>query len=256
MAEDAAGTSAALDAAATTTLAPRGAGQARVFRPTPEGQPQAALAAVRAHLAEWPLDALALSTTANTDRADLPLGPGGAGAGPGRPARQPGAAVWRRLVVRRASRHGAVRGRAGRPGAADPGALLRRQPRNGYIAHSIGHLHYETGDHAGAIAFLRGWLPGYPRAGRLHGPPALAPGAERIAVGQRSRGLPPIHRSLRGGGVPRAGPAQADRWRGLPVARRTGRASARPGPLAGRCMPSPRSWRRGRACRWPTGMWC
>jgi tetratricopeptide (TPR) repeat protein len=42
-------------------------------------------------------------------------------------------------------------------------------PRNGYIAHSIGHLHYETGDHAGAIAFLGGWLPGYPRAGRLHG---------------------------------------------------------------------------------------
>jgi hypothetical protein len=40
-------------------------------------------------------------------------------------------------------------------------------PRNGYIAHSIGHLHYEVGDHPGAIDFPRGWLPGYPRAGRL-----------------------------------------------------------------------------------------
>jgi tetratricopeptide (TPR) repeat protein len=169
MAEDAAGTSAALDAAASTALAPRGAGQARVFRLMLEGQPQAALAAVRAHLAEWPLDALVLSTTANQtgliglsglagreqDLADLldNLAP------------HYGDDWWF------GAHHGMALSEVGEVARARP--ILERSfagnPRNGYIAHSIGHLHYETGDHAGAIAFLRGWLPGYPRAGRLHG---------------------------------------------------------------------------------------
>ena len=169
MAEDAAGTRAALDAAAATALSPRGAGQARVFRLMLEGQPQAALAAVRAHLAEWPCDALVLSTTANQtgliglsglagreqDLADLLDGL----------APHYGDDWWF------GAHHGMALSEVGEFARARP--ILERSragnPRNGYIAHSIGHLHYETGDHAGAIAFLRGWLPGYPRAGRLHG---------------------------------------------------------------------------------------
>ncbi|MFZ4411066.1 MAG: hypothetical protein ACOYOH_27235 [Paracraurococcus sp.] len=169
MAEDAAATRTALAAATALDLPPRGASQARIVRLMLEGQGAAALAAVRAHLAEWPCDALVLSTTANQtgliglsglagreeDLADLLDGL----------APQYGDDWW----------FGAHRGMAlsevGR--RAEAARILDRSyagnPRNGYIAHSIGHLHYESGDHAGAVAFLRGWLPGYPRAGRLHG---------------------------------------------------------------------------------------
>ncbi|MFC7474786.1 hypothetical protein ACFQS7_10500 [Dankookia sp. GCM10030260] len=168
MAEDAAATRAALDAAGTT-LSPRAASQARVFRLMLDGAPQAALAAVRAHLAEWPCDALVLSTTANQtgliglsglpgreqDLADLLDGL----------APHYGEDWWF------AAHHGMALSEVGEVARARPilEASYAAHPRNGYIAHSIGHLHYETGDHEGAIAFLRGWLPGYPRAGRLHG---------------------------------------------------------------------------------------
>ena len=255
MAEDAAGTSAALDAAATTALAPRGAGQARVFRLMLEGQPQAALAAVRAHLTEWPLDALVLSTTANQtgliglsglagreqDLADLldSLAP------------QYGDDWWF------GAHHGMALSEVGQVDRARP--ILERScagnPRNGYIAHSIGHLHYETGDHAGAIAFLRGWLPGYPRAGRLHGHLHWHLALSELQSGNAAEGFrlfteafaaeeyhAPARLKLTDGAAflwraELAGhPRDPDRWRALHAFAQV--------------------WRRGRACRWPTGMWC
>ena len=167
MAEDAAATRAALDAAGD--LPPRGASQARVFRLMLDGRAPEALAAVRTHLAEWPRDALVLSTTANQtgliglsglagreqDLADLLDGL----------APHYGDDWWF------GAHHGMALSEVGQVDRARPilEASYAAHPRNGYIAHSIGHLHYETGDHAGAIAFLRGWLPGYPKAGRLYG---------------------------------------------------------------------------------------
>ena len=165
MAEDAAGTRAALDAAAATDLAPRAAGQARVFRLMLEGEPQAALAAVRAHLAEWPCDALVLSTTANQtgliglsglagreqDLADLLDGL----------ASHYGDDWWF------GAHHGMALSEVGQVARARPilEASYGANPRNGYIAHSIGHLHYETGDMPGPSPSCAAGCPAIPVPG-------------------------------------------------------------------------------------------
>jgi len=67
LAGDMAGARAALAQAKTDAgnLSPREASHLAVFRHLLAGQSDAALAAVRAHLADWPLDAMVLSTTAN-----------------------------------------------------------------------------------------------------------------------------------------------------------------------------------------------
>ena len=40
---------------------------------------------------------------------------------------------------------------------------------NGFMAHAQAHISYEDGDAGEAVAFMRGWLPGYPREGALFG---------------------------------------------------------------------------------------
>jgi tetratricopeptide (TPR) repeat protein len=41
--------------------------------------------------------------------------------------------------------------------------------RNGHAAHTIAHVHFETGDPQGGAAFLAGWRPGYERKATIYG---------------------------------------------------------------------------------------
>jgi hypothetical protein len=41
-------------------------------------------------------------------------------------------------------------------------------PRNAHAAHALAHVFYEEGDSEGGAAFVDGWLPGYERAAQLH----------------------------------------------------------------------------------------
>jgi tetratricopeptide (TPR) repeat protein len=40
---------------------------------------------------------------------------------------------------------------------------LKGRPRSGHGSHTMAHVFFETGDHAGGATFLQGWLPGYER---------------------------------------------------------------------------------------------
>ena len=44
---------------------------------------------------------------------------------------------------------------------------LELYPRSGHGAHTMGHVFFEQGDHAGGTAFLDGWLPDYAREATL-----------------------------------------------------------------------------------------
>ena len=59
----------------------------------------------------------------------------------------------------------------GREAAARPRIerSIAEQPRNAYAAHALAHLHYENGETAAAISFLRSWLSDYPRDGSFRG---------------------------------------------------------------------------------------
>ena len=45
---------------------------------------------------------------------------------------------------------------------------LSLNPRNAHAAHAFAHVFYEEGDSERGAAFVRGWLPGYERAAQLH----------------------------------------------------------------------------------------
>ncbi|MFN0147205.1 MAG: hypothetical protein ACKVT1_11900, partial [Dehalococcoidia bacterium] len=45
---------------------------------------------------------------------------------------------------------------------------LALRPRSGAGSHTMAHVFYETGDHAGGAAFIRDWLPGYERTATLY----------------------------------------------------------------------------------------
>ena len=59
---------------------------------------------------------------------------------------------------------------AGGPAAAAAMArrVLARDPGNAPAAHALVHAHFEAGEHASGIAFLRTWLPGYSPLGAEH----------------------------------------------------------------------------------------
>jgi tetratricopeptide (TPR) repeat protein len=133
-----------------------------------DGNGPAALAAVRAHVAEFPRDALVLSLAvgafgliAFSGRADHnalllalldPLAPHYAGD------------WWFPFV------HGWAYNEARRPTEAR--RLMEearaRQPRSANVAHGLAHIAYETGDVQGGAEYLEEWLPAYERAGTLH----------------------------------------------------------------------------------------
>jgi tetratricopeptide (TPR) repeat protein len=133
-----------------------------------DGDAPGALAAVRAHLTEFPRDALVLS---------LAVGAFGLIAFSGRPDHN---ALLLALLEDLAPHygddwwfafaHGWAFNEARRPAEARVlmERSLDRQPRSANGAHGMSHICYETGDAEAGARFLEGWLPDYPRASPLH----------------------------------------------------------------------------------------
>jgi hypothetical protein len=133
-----------------------------------DGNASGALAAVRAHMAEFPRDALVLSLAvgafgliAFSGRADqnaLLLGLLDA------LAPHYGDDWWFAFA------HGWAFNEARRPAEARKlmEHSLARQPRNANAAHGLAHICYETGAEEEGRRFLEGWLPDYQRASTLH----------------------------------------------------------------------------------------
>ena len=132
------------------------------------GDSERALAAVHAHLGEWPRDALVLATTAFTNGL---IG-------------SSGRAGQKRMLLELLDRlapdwgddwwftahHGMALSENGQRAAARPkiDRSLAQNPKNPWAAHARAHLSYEEGDANAARAFLVSWLPTYPRGGALY----------------------------------------------------------------------------------------
>jgi tetratricopeptide (TPR) repeat protein len=133
-----------------------------------DGNAAGALAAVRAHVAEFPRDALVLS---------LAVGAFGLIAFSGRVDHN---ALLLELLDRLAPHygddwwfafaHGWAFNEARRPVEARKlmEHSLAGQPRGANAAHGLAHICYETGAVDEGVRFLEGWLPGYERASALH----------------------------------------------------------------------------------------
>lgn len=134
------------------------------------GQSAKALENALAHLDEWPRDVLILSLplgafglfafsgTADHDQARVDLCEG--------VADRYDADDWWFLTYRgwsHAENRSVSRGRDLAPRG------LERRRANAHAAHAVSHAMFEQGAMQEAEALLEGWLPGYDRAGQLHG---------------------------------------------------------------------------------------
>jgi tetratricopeptide (TPR) repeat protein len=132
------------------------------------GDAEAALAALSAHLTEWPRDALVLGTTAFTNGL---IGSSGR-AGQKRAlldlldglAPNYGDDWWF------TAHHGMALSENGQYDAARAkiDRSLAQNPHNPWAAHASAHLCYEAGDPSASRAFLASWLATHPRSGPLH----------------------------------------------------------------------------------------
>ena len=161
----------AIKQAATLTggLSAREAGHVEVFSRVLGGPGDIAFAAVRAHLAEWPRDAMVLSTSSGQ------IGLIGLS---GRPAREQELADFLGDLAGAygddwwfESSYAMALSEVGQLAAARPviERAMARNPRNANGAHSLAHLYYELGEQDAAMAFMRAFLADYPREGTLHG---------------------------------------------------------------------------------------
>jgi tetratricopeptide (TPR) repeat protein len=150
-------------------LSPREAGHIAYFNLLFSGQADAALAALTAHLAAYPRDAMALSTC---------MTPSGLIGFSGRPGREREQVDFLTPLVPHyendgwfAAHHAHALIENGQNAQAVP--FLDRAatltPRNPWMAHARAHLHYEQGEPQAARAFLAAWLPGYTPDGALNG---------------------------------------------------------------------------------------
>ncbi len=140
-----------------------------IFRLLFSGQAVAALAAIRAHVATWPRDALVLSLAANQ---------GGLIGMSGLPGREQDLVDFLEPLAPHygedwwfEAHYGMALSEIGRHDAARPKIerSLAQVRRNAYAAHAFTHLCYETGERDSGIAFMRDWLPLYDRGGGLFG---------------------------------------------------------------------------------------
>lgn len=133
------------------------------------GETEAAIAAVYAHLAEWPRDALVVASAAN---------PNGLIGGSGRLGQKHKiAALMDRLAPHYGddfwfvSYHAMALSEDRQLGVAR--AMIERSlaanPNNAHGAHGFAHVCYESGDLEAARRFLSAWLATYPRDGFFHG---------------------------------------------------------------------------------------
>jgi tetratricopeptide (TPR) repeat protein len=168
---DIAGAQAAIAAAQALKggLPEREAGHVEVFSQVIGGKAEAALAAVRAHVANWPRDALVASTAAN--QTGLIGLSGRAGREQhqldflGALAPHYGDDWWFNghyaMALSELGHQAAARPRIERS--------IADYPRNATAAHAYAHFHYENGEPAAATSFLRSWLADYPKDGFFRG---------------------------------------------------------------------------------------
>ncbi|UPY36136.1 tetratricopeptide repeat protein [Sediminicoccus sp. KRV36] len=147
----------------------REASQIAFYRTLLGGRVDVSLAALLAHLAEWPRDAMVLNTNAN------PNGLLGSSGVVGQKARL--VALMNALAPHYgddwwfASAHAMALNEDGQHAAARPRIerSFARRPDSAWVAHSRAHLCYEEGETDAARAFLSTWLKTYPRGGVLYG---------------------------------------------------------------------------------------
>ena len=153
----------------TTSVTAREAGHIGFFDLAFAGQTDAAIAALHAHLADWPRDALIVATAAN---------PNGLIGGSGRVGqKQRIAALMDSLAPHYGddywflAYHATALSEDGRLAAARPkierSVSLNRN--NAHAAHGFAHVSYESGDPDTGRGFLSSWLATYPRDGAFHG---------------------------------------------------------------------------------------
>jgi len=153
----------------TAGLTEREASQIGIFDLGSTGQTEAAIAAVRKHLATWPRDALLISIAAN---------PNGLIGGSGRIGQKHQIAELMDSVAPHygddywfLSYHAMALSEDGRPAEArkkiDRSVALNR--KNAHGAHGFAHVCYESGEPETARAFLLPWLAEYPRDGFFYG---------------------------------------------------------------------------------------
>lgn len=168
---DVAAARAALAAARETAagLSEREAGHIGFFELVFAGRTDAAIAALYAHLAAWPRDALVVAGAAN---------PNGLIGGSGRIGQKRQIAVlmdslaphygddfwflaYHAMALSEDGQLAAARAKIERSVAANP--------HNAHGAHGFAHVCYESGEPDTARAFLSSWLATYPREGFFHG---------------------------------------------------------------------------------------
>jgi len=132
------------------------------------GQGDAAVAAAKQHLKSWPRDAMVLSPCtsvfgligfsgrAGREREQVDLLDG--------LADHYGDDWWFN------SQHAFALLESGQRDAARPmiESAMSSNPRNAHGTHIRAHLYYEDGEQDASRAYLKAWLPGYPREGQLH----------------------------------------------------------------------------------------
>lgn len=133
------------------------------------GQTQPAIAALQAHLANWPRDALVLASAAN---------PNGLIGASGRIGQKHQIAVMMDSLAPHygddfwfLAHHAMALSEDGQHASARPKIerSVALNAHNAHGAHAFAHVCYESGDLDAARAFLSSWLPGYPTDGFFHG---------------------------------------------------------------------------------------
>lgn len=133
------------------------------------GRTDEAIAALRAHLATWPRDALVLSTAAN---------PNGLIGASGHIGQKHEIAVLLDGLAPHygddswfLSHHAMALSEDGQIAAARPKIerSVAANPNNAHGAHTLAHVCYEGGEPDRARAYLSSWLTTYPREGFFHG---------------------------------------------------------------------------------------
>jgi len=162
---------AALTAAkgASTGISAREASHIRFFDRAFSGQTLAAIDTLRAHLNEWPRDALLIASAAN---------PNGTIGGSGRIGQKREIAQMMDDLAPHygddywfMSYHATALSEDGRLNEAR--AIIERSlnlnRNNAHVAHGYAHVCYESGEVEDGRAFLSNWLATYPRDGSFHG---------------------------------------------------------------------------------------
>lgn len=133
------------------------------------GDAAGAMAAIRAHLAAWPRDAMVLAPATGV------FGLFGFSGRAGREAALAAfldglAPAWGENDAWFLAARAFAACETGRLDAARAGIerSLGLAPDNANAAHVLAHVHHECGEHAAGFAWLRDWCADYPREGAMH----------------------------------------------------------------------------------------